>query len=384
MFSEHWGDLMLEEDRQQRRTAASAAPEAHSTPSTAVSGSRSLIFKRDDDSNDGSSWKTRKLHHNDTTPLSFSGSIPRFGHDIAGESARSAASSSSTPYTPSSGPTAALPGGHFPHVVPSPPISTSTTSYNTISRPKRDRSPENRLGERDDRIDADDGSQQRAAVQRRLGLTSHFGGAASRGGGLPRQATGEWGKHNAEGRRIFIPKRIGGRGGAAGGYKGPAQAGVDAGGEEEVIRGPEQQHQLTDSDSGADGGSSAGSTVYQPDVALTSNPTSAEEASSLIARTLREYNEANVVNSVRILGVERCIELLRRTIAAEASGGVLTADGARRRTPGGVYFYFLKEVASKDQYKAVFAAVEKSHLASRNARKKEEHEGRKKAWTGDA
>jgi phosphorylated adapter RNA export protein len=61
------------------------------------------------------------------------------------------------------------------------------------------------------------------------------------------------------------------------------------------------------------------------------------------------------------------MELLRRTIELELRGGMLTADGARRRTPGGVFFALLKDAATRDQYKEIFAADKVRHQSRRNA-----------------
>lgn len=45
---------------------------------------------------------------------------------------------------------------------------------------------------------------------------------------------------------------------------------------------------------------------------------------------------------VQHAGVELAQQILKETLDIEAGGGLFTADGARRRTPGGVYFYVAK------------------------------------------
>lgn len=62
-------------------------------------------------------------------------------------------------------------------------------------------------------------------------------------------------------------------------------------------------------------------------------------------------------NSVTILGVEAAQALLEEVLAIEAAGGMLTADGSRRRTPGGVYHSLLKrrltEAGRKEDVKKI-------------------------------
>jgi hypothetical protein len=156
-----------------------------------------------------------------------------------------------------------------------------------------------------------------------------------------------------------VPKRVGGRGGAAGGYE-PPRAPVGATGD--------------DGDGGGDGGAAAAdATLYRPDGALdAAPPDTPEAAAALIAATLREAGESKILAAVRAVGIPAAMALLRDTVAAERAGGVLTADGARRRTPGGVFFLRLKDVTTREQYKGIFAPDAAVHTARRNARKRED------------
>jgi hypothetical protein len=47
--------------------------------------------------------------------------------------------------------------------------------------------------------------------------------------------------------------------------------------------------------------------------------------------------------------------LFQRTQEIEAAGGMLTVRGNRRRTPGGVYFFLVKEIMTPEQEEAVLA-----------------------------
>lgn len=79
-----------------------------------------------------------------------------------------------------------------------------------------------------------------------------------------------------------------------------------------------------------------------------------------IAAELGETDERSrekIRNSVTVLGMEAAQALFAEVQAIEASGGMLTADGARRRTPGGVYHLLLKqrltEAGRKDELKQI-------------------------------
>jgi len=70
------------------------------------------------------------------------------------------------------------------------------------------------------------------------------------------------------------------------------------------------------------------------------------ETISRIAETLGETEERQrrqIARVVEVLGMELALALLDETLQIEASGGMTTADGSRRRTPGGVYLTLLKQ-----------------------------------------
>ncbi len=70
-----------------------------------------------------------------------------------------------------------------------------------------------------------------------------------------------------------------------------------------------------------------------------------EQVTQEIARHLNETLDGPV-RQIRMvvthMGVEFAREVLRETMAIESTGGMLTADQSRRRTPGGVFFYLAK------------------------------------------
>jgi phosphorylated adapter RNA export protein len=85
-----------------------------------------------------------------------------------------------------------------------------------------------------------------------------------------------------------------------------------------------------------------------------------QQAVEAIAAGLGETDERareKIANSVTILGLADAQALYEEVQAIEAAGGMTTADGARRRTPGGVYHYLLKqrltEAGRKDELKKI-------------------------------
>jgi hypothetical protein len=65
-----------------------------------------------------------------------------------------------------------------------------------------------------------------------------------------------------------------------------------------------------------------------------------------LAETLQEPNRPWLRQVLRVLGYDRTAALLADALRCEAAGGMLTHDGTRRRTPGGVCFQLVREQAS--------------------------------------
>ncbi|MEI6778845.1 MAG: phosphorylated adapter RNA export RNA-binding domain-containing protein [Chloroflexales bacterium] len=67
--------------------------------------------------------------------------------------------------------------------------------------------------------------------------------------------------------------------------------------------------------------------------------------------------KATIERSVAALGIESAQALRHEVEAIEAAGGMMTVDGSRRRTPGGVYLLLLKqrmnEAGRKDELKKI-------------------------------
>jgi hypothetical protein len=57
---------------------------------------------------------------------------------------------------------------------------------------------------------------------------------------------------------------------------------------------------------------------------------------------------------LRTLGQDRGAAILADTLQCEEGGGMLTKDGTRRRTPGGVFFQLVKERATRQERRRLF------------------------------
>jgi hypothetical protein len=75
----------------------------------------------------------------------------------------------------------------------------------------------------------------------------------------------------------------------------------------------------------------------------TQTDTTHEAVVQEIAATLNEPNIDLLRTVVSVIGAERAQEFLQRTLAIEAEGGLMLTSEARRRTPGGVFFYTVRK-----------------------------------------
>jgi len=66
----------------------------------------------------------------------------------------------------------------------------------------------------------------------------------------------------------------------------------------------------------------------------------------ILARILQESNQAALTDVWRALGHQRCWTILQETLRIEQNGGMRIASGARRRTPGGVFFFLVRQLAT--------------------------------------
>lgn len=87
-----------------------------------------------------------------------------------------------------------------------------------------------------------------------------------------------------------------------------------------------------------------------------------EETVSHIAKSLGEVEEiplSQISGIVRVLGEEGALALLNETMEIEKSGGMMLADGTRRRSPGGVYFQLARRKLPPEEKKVIFRDTKK-------------------------
>ncbi|MBN1680149.1 MAG: hypothetical protein JW966_07645 [Anaerolineae bacterium] len=68
-------------------------------------------------------------------------------------------------------------------------------------------------------------------------------------------------------------------------------------------------------------------------------------------------------DTVRLCGVAFARSVLEETIAVEEAGGMVTQDGSRRRTPGGVFFYLARGRMALSLKYRIFSSVQKKQTA---------------------
>ena len=74
----------------------------------------------------------------------------------------------------------------------------------------------------------------------------------------------------------------------------------------------------------------------------------------MLAETLQEPKKSLLAKVLRTLGQERCQTLLADTLTIESTGGLLVKAGDRRRTPGGTFFYLVRQQCSKEERARLF------------------------------
>lgn len=95
------------------------------------------------------------------------------------------------------------------------------------------------------------------------------------------------------------------------------------------------------------GSSKSGSSEREEDTAA--------EMVADMARRLQEPKVELLERAVTILGIPQCRKFLGMAEDIEASGGLMTLDKSRRRTPGGVFFYLLRVHVPRRQMQLIFA-----------------------------
>ena len=83
-----------------------------------------------------------------------------------------------------------------------------------------------------------------------------------------------------------------------------------------------------------------------------------------VATVLGESDHKLLARMLTVLGEARFVAAVQQTLDTEQAGGMLTKNGKRRRTSGGVLCVLVKAIASETEQRQIFA---------RSARRKVEH-----------
>ncbi|XP_031617772.1 phosphorylated adapter RNA export protein [Contarinia nasturtii] len=119
-------------------------------------------------------------------------------------------------------------------------------------------------------------------------------------------------------------------------------------------------------DSSNEGSGAMNSARNIVDLSTDSSATNDEIAKD-IANKLYEEKDDLMVRVVNTLGRDLSIKLFKETQKIESDGGMLIVNGMRRRTPGGVFLFLLKncDEISKKQKKDIFLEEERKTIKSR-------------------
>lgn len=91
------------------------------------------------------------------------------------------------------------------------------------------------------------------------------------------------------------------------------------------------------------------------DLSVNSEATN-EEVAQDIALKLYEEKDDLLLHAINIVGKDTPMKVFSETQKIELDGGMMTMDGQRRRTPGGVFLFLLKHCSeiSKEEKKKIF------------------------------
>lgn len=73
------------------------------------------------------------------------------------------------------------------------------------------------------------------------------------------------------------------------------------------------------------------------------------------ATVLNEPDHKLLARMLTTLGKQRFVAAVQQTLDTEQQGGMLTKNGRRRRTPGGVLCQLVKRTANDEEQRQIFA-----------------------------
>lgn len=73
-----------------------------------------------------------------------------------------------------------------------------------------------------------------------------------------------------------------------------------------------------------------------------------------IARVLQESQRQMIARALKVLGPERCVEILIATLVREQEGGMWLKDGSRKRSMGGIFMQLCRERSTPEERRKIF------------------------------
>lgn len=95
-----------------------------------------------------------------------------------------------------------------------------------------------------------------------------------------------------------------------------------------------------------------------------------KKLAEFLCRELEEPKYYLLAQVIHAIGGKACHQLLKKTKECEAAGGMLTMDGKRRRSKGGVFLTFLKDIVGPEELKKIYAEDLKRRKEHRSAKRK--------------
>ena len=75
---------------------------------------------------------------------------------------------------------------------------------------------------------------------------------------------------------------------------------------------------------------------------------------SAIAKVLHESCHVLLARALKVLGQDRCIELLADALTIEHAGGMWLKDGSRKRTLGEIFLQLCRERSTPEEKRRIF------------------------------
>lgn len=90
-----------------------------------------------------------------------------------------------------------------------------------------------------------------------------------------------------------------------------------------------------------------------------------------VCTALQEPQVSLMQHILNLSSGEYLLHTVSRVRDIQARGGMMDASGERLRTPGGLFFYLVKQDASPDQRKMIFKQHNKDRMKASKERKRE-------------